>query len=689
MIAVSIQSVRRFFIYSILTVAAFASAGSVHAQSGSDTARTQKEEDFYTIHTVPIPKEVELEVGGMVFLPNDELAVCTRRGEVWRISNPYMKNGKAPKYRLFAEGLHEALGLNYINGELYAVQRSEITRLKDLDGDGEADEYKTVYTWPLSGNYHEYAYGPVLDKEGNLVVTLNLAWTYKEESQSKWHGWMIKIAPDGTMTPFAAGFRSPAALALNKDGDIFYAENQGGWVGSGGITHVEKGDFMGNPEGLKWSGLPGSPVKLTAADVPSTGEPKFEAAKKIPGLKNTSVWFPHSILGISTSGILNYDNKGKMGPFEDQLFVGDQGQSKIMRVYLEKIKGVYQGAVFPFREGFNSGVLRMNWGSDGSMLVGMTSRGWGSTGREPFGLQRLEWNGKTPFEIKAIKAQPDGFELEFTQPVDLKRARDVNSYQLTRFTYMYSHHYGSPVINQGNCPVRAIEVSADRLKVRLVADSLKQGYIHEIKATGVRSTENFGLLHDYGYYTLNNIPDGEKLAITAENKVGAPTPHQHMHHAMTGEKPVEEKKTTKEKPVASAKHVTQQPASWTKGPDQSVVLTPMPGLKYNITSITAKAGAKIKLTFKNTDDMLHNVVITTPGAVDEIGVMALNLGLNGEKMSFVPASAKVLYHTFLLQPGKSETIYFTAPDKPGEYPYVCTYPGHYLVMRGVLKVVAP
>lgn len=191
----------------------------------------------------------------------------------------------APKYRLFAEGLHEALGLNYINGELYAVQRSEITRLKDLDGDGEADEYKTVYTWPLSGNYHEYAYGPVLDKDSNLVVTLNLAWTYKEESQSKWHGWMIKVAPDGTMKPFAAGFRSPAAFAMNKEGDIFYSENQGGWVGSGGITHVAEGDFMGNPEGLKWSGLPGSPVKLKVSDVPSTGEPKFEAAKKNSWLK--------------------------------------------------------------------------------------------------------------------------------------------------------------------------------------------------------------------------------------------------------------------------------------------------------------------------------------------------------------------------------------------------------------------
>ncbi|MEO6948781.1 MAG: plastocyanin/azurin family copper-binding protein [Ginsengibacter sp.] len=655
-----------------------------------DTARIQKEEDFFTIHTVPIPKGIELEVGGMTFLPDDQLAVCTRRGEVWKIRNPYMKNGMAPEYKLFAEGLHEPLGLNYINGDIYVAQRSELTRLRDLDGDDEADEYKTIYTWPLSGNYHEYAYGPIADKDGNLVVTLNLAWVgNKMASASKWHGWMLKITPDGKMTPFAAGFRSPAAFALNNEGDIFYSENQGDWVGSGGISHVEKGDFVGNPESLVWSGLPGSPVHLKMSDVPSTGEPKFVAAKKIPGLKNTAVWFPHSILGISTSGILNYDDKGKMGPFEGQLFVGDQGQSKIMRVFLEKVKGAYQGVVFPFREGFSSGVLRLNWGSDGSMFVGMTSRGWGSTGPEPFGLQQLEWNGKIPFEIKSIKAMTDGFKLEFTQPVDEKKAQDVNSYSITRFTYMYSNLYGSPVINQGNCPLQAITVSPDRLTVRLVVDSLKLGYIHEIKAKGVRSSENYSLLHDVGYYTLNNIPEGEKMVLNAANKVGKPTmKHQHLHEANASDKKTGSK-TVQSKISGSIKHVTKQPASWIKGPDQTIVLSPLPGLKYNITHITTKAGAKIKLVFKNTDDMLHNVVIVAPGTVNEIGGLALNMGLDGEKKSFIPNSPKVLYHTLLLQPGKSDTIYFTAPDKPGDYPYVCTYPGHYFLMRGILKVTAP
>src|SRR5690606_99205 len=154
-------------------------------------------------------------------------------------------------------------------------------------------------------------------------------------------------------------FRSPAGMALNNEGDLFYSENQGHWVGSGHIAHVAENDFMGNPSGLKWSGEPESNISLKQADIPDTGEPMFEVAKRVKGIKTPAVWFPHTILGISTSGILSYDDKGEMGPFNGQLFVGDQGHSKIMRVALERVNGVYQGAVFPFREGFSSGILRL------------------------------------------------------------------------------------------------------------------------------------------------------------------------------------------------------------------------------------------------------------------------------------------------------------------------------------------
>jgi len=105
-----------------------------------------------------------------------------------------------------------------------------------------------------------------------------------------------------------------------------------------------------------------------------------------------------------------------------------------------------------------------------------------------------------------------------------------------------------------------------------------------------------------------------------------------------------------------------------------------------VPSISVKAGSKVKLVFSNNDDMQHNLVIVSPGAVNQIGEAAIKLGLKGMEMNYVPSSAKVLCHTGLLTPGAKETIYFIAPAAPGSYTIVCTYPGHYLSMQSTLKV---
>src|SRR5690606_28996733 len=146
---------------------------------------------------------------------------------------------------------------------------------------------------------------------------------------------------------------------------------------------------------------------------------------------------------------------------------------------LERVDGVYQGAVFPFREGFSSGVLRLNWGGDASMFVGMTNRGWSSTGRSPFGLQRLVWTGRVPFEPHRIEARPDGFEITFTEPVDRAAAGNPASYGVTGFTYHYWSTYGSPAIEQQEHAIRGVTISPDGRSVRLVVDGMRQGFVHE------------------------------------------------------------------------------------------------------------------------------------------------------------------------------------------------------------------
>ncbi|MGB3848622.1 MAG: plastocyanin/azurin family copper-binding protein [Tunicatimonas sp.] len=628
-------------------------------------SEAQQEAAYYTISTVPIPDSVILEVGGLAFTNDNQLGVSTRRGEVWLIDNP--QSGQ-PTFRRFAAGLHEPLGLAYRNGSFYTAQRAELTKLTDTNQDGRADVFRTLYTWPLSGNYHEYSYGPLFLPDGDMLVTLNLSWVGEGASLSKWRGWMLKISEDGTMKPIATGLRSPAGFGFNAEGDVFYAENQGDWIASGRITHLEEGDFAGNPAGLRWTNDAASPLKMKRNYVPDSVGLMHEFAQNFSSMKLPTVWFPHTIMGISTSDIVTDTTGGGFGPFTGQLFVGDQGHSKIMRVFLEKVNGEYQGACFAFKEGFASGLLRMRWGPDDALYVGMTSRGWRSTGSEPYGLQRLRWMGQTPFEIKTMRAQSNGFLLEFTEPVDEATAALPDSYAMTSFTYKYHRTYGSPIINQQPCPVQRVEVSADRLSARLFVSGLREGYIHELKAPGVRNRRGKPLLHADAYYTLNNRPEGETL-------------DDHTSHEMIADATLTEPRDCARD---DGKRVLEMPTDW-EAADVTITVGTEPGLQYDLKSFEVRTGERVELKFNNNDDMMHNLVVVAPNTADEVGTLAMNLGLDGPQQGYVPEVDEVLFHTCILQPGSAESIYFTAPA-PGEYTYVCTFPGHSRVMRGTMIV---
>jgi cytochrome c551/c552/glucose/arabinose dehydrogenase len=502
--------------------------------------KTPQESDYYRITTLPVPEGIKLEGGGVAALPNGKLAIATRRGDVWMVENPTMEGGRNPRYKKFAMGLHEPLGLEYKDGSLYTAQRGELTRLTDTNGDGYADEYYTIYAWPLSAHYHEYSFGPVIAEDGSFFVTANVAFGDEEwwrgESRVLWRGWTLRITEDGEMTPWATGMRSPAGYG-QFEGELFYTDNQGDWKGSGGVWHVPKGSFTGHPAGLKWSHLPESPVSLTAdqfyakidkrqerasngryikpENIQNEENPDFEYEVKelFPEMQPPAVVLPHGILGISNSEIVEDKSTGRFGPFAGQLFVGDQGQSKIMRVVLEKVDGQYQGVAFDFRSGFQSGVMRMDFDTQGNLYVGETNRGWGSAGTTNDGLEYLTWTGRMPFEMKTVKAMPDGFEIEFTMPVDRSSAEYLDSYFSKSYVYKFHPVYGSPQTNMEELQPKGVQLSEDGLRLRLVYDNLRPYYVHEVVLTGIKAAETGqGLLHPAFYYTLNKIPQGQKLS---------------------------------------------------------------------------------------------------------------------------------------------------------------------------------
>jgi hypothetical protein len=497
----------------------------------AQTKKPPTEDDFYRMIPFPLPPNAVLEVGGLDWYDADKtrLLVCTRRGELWVLDNVYadppaieggkikvLQEGKTVEidaeqknvvqFKRMLFGLHEPLGMVVRKDGIIMAQRTELTRVRDTDGDDKIDIVEALNNqWEVSGNYHEYAFGPKLDQEGNLWVTLNRPFGGGQENQAYWRGWAIKIDKANKMHPVCPGLRSPCGLGMNPAGDMFYTDNQGDWTAVCKLSHLKPGLFQGEAVGLDSTDHPLSNMKHPGKNLPKSGLPWAEAAKEMPWLVPPAVWFPYPEMGRSHSDVQADLTGGKFGPFAGQLFVGDQGNAIITRVFLEKVGGEYQGACFPFRKSFGSGVLRMCWGKDGSMFVGGTNRGWGG-GSKPYSLDRLVWTGKTPFEVLEMKARPNGFELKFTMPVDPATAGDVASYKMKSWTYNYHRDYGDKQRDEQPLTIAKATVSSDNKSVILDIDSLKPFYVHELRLPGVKNAEGDKLLHDVGYYTLQKIP---------------------------------------------------------------------------------------------------------------------------------------------------------------------------------------
>ncbi len=478
---------------------------AVAGPAGAD-GPAPKEDEFYKILTFEPPADVILEAGALEWMPDGKLAVSTRRGEIYLVANPLAADpAHESKFVRFASGLHEVLGLAYRDGWLYVTQRCELTRIRDSDGDGQADRFETVSdAWGIDGDYHEYAFGSKFDRAGDLWVALCLTGSFT--SENKFRGWALRIGPDGKATPTCSGLRSPGGLGMNARGDMFYTENQGPWNGACSLKHLKPGSFQGNPSGNRWYDSTDALGRRPAE--PKSGSRIRAEADRIPELLPPAVFFPYPAMGQSASGIACDTSGGKFGPFGGQMFVGDQASSFVMRVSLEEVEGQYQGACLPFRAGFASGVLPMLFGPDGSLFVGGTNRGWGSRGRRGFALERLAWTGRVPFEVLDVHARPDGFELTFTEPVDPRAAADPASYRVGTHTYIYQATYGSPEVDATEPKVTAVAVAADGKSVRLTLDTLQPGHVHTLTLDGVRSGSGVPLLHPKAYYTLNKIPKG-------------------------------------------------------------------------------------------------------------------------------------------------------------------------------------
>ena len=437
------------------------------------------------------PDDFEPKVGGIDFLQDGRMLVCTwePEGPVYLIENWQSGKPTQMKVKKIASGLAEPLGLKVVNNEIYVLQKQELTKLIDHDGDEIIDEYRAhAYDWRVSANFHEFAFGLVY-KDGYFYGTLATAILpggASAQPQIPDRGKVVKIGEkDGSVELIAHGLRTPNGIGIGVDEEIFIADNQGDWLPASKINHLVEGVFFGSrsvdPEGTKdmdW--------------------------------KRPVVWLPQDEIGNSPSTPIYIDK----GPYDSQMIHCEVTNGGIKRVFVEKVNGQYQGALFRFSQGLEAGVNRIIWAPDGSLIVGGvgSSGNWGHTGKKKFGLQRLVFNEKTTFEMQRLSARNNGFEITFTEALAEDQQISADDIRVEQWYYLPTVEYGGPKMDQKELKIARFELSPDRKKIRLELPGIKADHVVYFRLNNkLQSASGQKLWSTEAWYTLNEIP-GEKLA---------------------------------------------------------------------------------------------------------------------------------------------------------------------------------
>lgn len=496
----------------------------------------------YEIEEIPLPPGMSPELSGIAFTPEGKLVVVNRHGEVW-----ITPDAKAEPWRRFAFGLHEPLGVLALSEkEILVTQRPELTRLRDTNGDGVADHYETLNDdWQVTDNWHEFTFGLRQDATGDFILAtglpdvageistrfprepLRLEKVHQEAKPSpgRYEGWVLKVSPDGKLKPIASGFRTASGVGLSPDGALFITDQQGDYIATSTLVHVQPGRFYGHAASLKWRDDYHGPVDLETLTRLRSPE---------------AVALPHGAMGGSPGEPVWDTTGGKFGPFSGQVFIGDFTKL-ISRVFLEKVAGEYQGACFPFirdavglaaiqansgkdnltipaggeglkhfrdvppRSGtpLRAGNMHMAFAPDGSLYVVQTTRGWG----QGDGLQRIVWSKKEPVEIATMQLTREGFRLTFTVAMDAARLQNVKTFRLGRFRYLYLPK-GSSRVDEGAVEITSVHVSEDRRSVELVVRDLEPGYIYELELEKLHAANGRAVENPLAFYTLTRTLDG-------------------------------------------------------------------------------------------------------------------------------------------------------------------------------------
>jgi len=605
--------------------------------------RLGEDDGAYVIDTLTVPYEnpwkAPFYLAGNDFFEDGRAAVCTIDGDVWIVTGIDEKLARL-EWRRFATGLHQPLGLVIRDERIYVLGRDQITILNDRDNNGEADYYENFTNrYVSSSGGHDFITGLERDAVGNLY--------FASANQG-----ICKVSPDGSSIEIiSTGVRNPNGLGVSSSGKIAVSPQEGDWTPASMICFPEPGRHFGY------------------------GGPR-------DGRVDPPVCFIPRGIDHATGGHV-FAESSRFGPLGGHLLTLSWGNCQALLTLTETIAGIEQAAVVPIEGEFLSGIHRGRMNPHDGQLYLTGATGWGTYATQNGCFQRLRYTGKAACLPISFNAHRNGVLIEFSDPLD-PQSINLEDVFAQQWNYNYSRAYGSPELSvtrpdtpgHDRVKITKVEVLEGGRKLFLeIPDIAPVDQLHLFiklrTAAGETVHRNlFATIHRLGpvfdaypgfisNHRFQTSATDLRRAATAGTRKLAPTPSNFV------KRPID--------PALAGRKITIQCIS---------------GLAYDTKKFLVQPGEKISLTVENSDVIPHNLVIATPDSKAAVGERAaLMLTKPGAlDRQYVPDMPEVIFHTLVLDPGQSDTLYFQAPELPGDYPFLCTFPGHWMIMNGIMQV---
>jgi putative heme-binding domain-containing protein len=591
----------------------------------------------YTVDTIrpPLdnPWKALLFFSDHDFLPDGSALIATMTGDVWHVSGLDAEL-KDVRWRRFASGLFQSLGLVIADGQIYVLGRDQITRLHDLNNDGEADYYECFSNKQITSPAgHDFICGLARDPQGRFYAASG-----KEG--------LLRFSADGKSTEvLATGFRNPDGLALLSDGALTIPCSEGEWTPASMICLVK-------------------PEKAAAHF--GYGGPKDGNSPALP-----MVYLPRGL--DNSSGAQAVVTDKRFGPLADSILHFSFGQGSHFLLLRDEVAGQPQGAIVPLPGEFRSGVHRGKVNPRDGQLYVSGMGGWGSYTPDDGCFHRVRYTGARVQLPHTLHVHENGVLISFVEPLDRAVVAKLENHFAQVWNYRYSPGYGSPelapshpgVVGHEALEIAGVHVIDDRTLFVEMPELQPVNQLHLVlQVESGRPQEFFVTVHrlDQPFTTFPGYRPTTKLIAAHPQAIDL---------ALLG-------KTI--------------PNPWRKkgraAPTASLEISAGKNLTYSTRTLRVKASEQVQLTFINPDVVPHNWVLIRPDTLPIVGDLANKLVADPEAVlhQYVPKTDDIIVYTDIVPAGDGFTIYFQAPSKKGRYPYLCTFPGHWMVMNGELIV---